>query len=352
MSQAETPSSCLALDEDLLFEPHRIVEPSSWAGHVPFGAWLVAKHAPRRLVELGTHTGFSFSAFCQTVQTKGLDTECYAVDTWQGDEHAGRYSDTIFEELSAYHDKRYAGFSRLLRMTFDDALAYFSEGSVDLLHIDGLHTYDAVRHDFETWLPKLSDRGIVLFHDTNVRERGFGVWQLWEELSGRYPHIAFDHSNGLGVLLVGSEIGESVHALAKCYAERPAWVRGLFAQLGGRIENECEIRRLRPLNEARGRALEEREEMLILRDNAIAELQSALGRQERHANDLARQEEATRQQLEASRSSQQQLQRDHDELKQAFESLQQQHQQVLGSNSWKLTQPLRTLMSRLSNSRS
>lgn len=183
------------------FKPRLLPYPSAWLGHIPFAAWLVKASAPSTIVELGTHAGHSYFSFCQAVAESNHSSNCFAIDTWQGDEHAGHYSDHIYEDVSRHNRENYASFSHLLRMTFDEALSSFADGTIDILHIDGLHTYEAVRHDFYSWLPKLAPGAIVLFHDTYVRERDFGVWRLWSELQEDYPNnLEFMHSSGLGVL--------------------------------------------------------------------------------------------------------------------------------------------------------
>lgn len=217
---------------DVLFwSPARIGLSSAWWGHVPFAHWLVATTRPEVIVELGTHHGVSYAALCEAVLRKQLATRCFAIDTWCGDEHTGLYGEEVFENLRNFHDSRYAAFSELLRARFDDALDYFAERSIDLLHVDGCHTYEAVKHDFESWLPKLSKRSVVLFHDTNVRERGFGVWRLWAELRESYPSFEFLHSHGLGVLAVGNEAPEQVRALCGLDFAAVRRVQERFAEL-------------------------------------------------------------------------------------------------------------------------
>ncbi|MBH1556421.1 class I SAM-dependent methyltransferase [Stenotrophomonas maltophilia] len=206
--------------------------PSAWHGHIPFAGWITEALRPAMFVELGTHYGASYLSFCQTIQELGLDSRAYAVDTWEGDEHAAFYGNSVYAGLSEYHDSKYDDFSKLLRCTFDQALGKFEDGSVDLLHIDGLHTYEAVRHDFESWKPKLSSRAVVLFHDTQERQGDFGVWRLWAELSSQYPSFEFRHSHGLGVLVVGENAPDAVKALGTLDGHQRNLVTHLFAALG------------------------------------------------------------------------------------------------------------------------
>jgi hypothetical protein len=217
------------------FTPYPFKAPSAWLGHLPFASWITRIFKPATFVELGSHRGHSYFTFCQAVQESSLTTQCYAVDTWQGDEHAGNYDEEVYIDVNHHNQTHYAGFSHLLRMTFDDALSHFSDGSVDLLHIDGLHTYDAVKHDFDTWLPKLAPGAVVLFHDTNVRERGFGVWKLWEELQIRYPsNMEFLHSHGLGVLQLNSAAGPKKLVWLDASLSEKEQLKKYFSALGAR----------------------------------------------------------------------------------------------------------------------
>jgi hypothetical protein len=228
------------------------LEHSAWIEHAPFAFWIVGALKPRSLVELGTHRGYSYFAFCQAVQRLGLNTRCHAVDTWKGDEHAGFYGEEVFEEVRNYNDKHYLAFSSLVRSTFDEALSHISDTSVDLLHIDGRHFYEDVKHDFESWCPKLSERAVVLFHDTNERLRNFGVFRLWEELICRYPSFEFLHGHGLGVLGYGASLPQEIKSFfdATSDASVTGEVRAAYARLGSALKAEFDSGQIRRLNKS------------------------------------------------------------------------------------------------------
>jgi len=185
------------------FVPHRYRPGNlgTWSGHLAFANDLIAAIQPALIVELGTHWGESYFTFCQSVVENRLSCVCYAVDTWSGDAHAGTYGEEVFSDVQEHNNTHYRSFSYLLRATFDDALRQFTDESIDLLHVDGFHTYEAVTHDFRTWLPKVRPGGIILFHDITARHADFGVWRLWEELQAEFPDtFTFNHWWGLGVL--------------------------------------------------------------------------------------------------------------------------------------------------------
>lgn len=214
--------------------PHRLTDVNAWQPHLPFAFALVQLMRPKRFVELGTHKGDSYCGFCQAIDILGLDTLCHAVDTWVGDEQAGHYGPEVFAELKAYHDPRYGRFSTLVKGLFDDALEKFDDATIDLLHIDGLHTYDAVKHDFEAWLPKMTCRGVVLLHDVNEHQADFGVWRFWREIAERYAHGTFQFGHGLGIAAVGEEAAQALGPLFREMRDNPDLAR-YFSVLGERV---------------------------------------------------------------------------------------------------------------------
>jgi methyltransferase family protein len=180
------------------FQP-RIYGVGAWTEHLHFAYDLVAKERPAFLVELGTDRGESYFAFCQSVAENQTGTRCFAVDTWKGDAQSGFYEEITFQQVEAHNRQHYQDFSTLLRRDFDHALKEFGDGKIDILHLDGLHSEEVVRHDLDWWLPKLSPSGILLLHDVVVHNRGFGVWRVWKKFKKRGRWFTFEEGAGLGV---------------------------------------------------------------------------------------------------------------------------------------------------------
>jgi predicted O-methyltransferase YrrM len=224
--------------------PERLKSPW-WIGHIPFAFELIGRMRPRSTVELGTYSGSSFAAFCQAVEASGGSGHVYGVDLWQGDVHMGSFDEDLYQEMVDFVSKRFPSIATLVRKDFNDAALTFADQSIDLLHIDGTHTFEAVSNDYRTWLPKMSERGVVLFHDINVTEQNagpaalkFGVRKLFDSIKTDFPHCEFAHCFGLGVLVVGRSPDASVLKLID-EAKQPAAIE-FFAAKGNAVSKHFE----------------------------------------------------------------------------------------------------------------
>jgi hypothetical protein len=171
-----------------------------WGGHRNWAYDLVRFMRPPVIAELGVHWGTSLFAFAQAVKDANLASRMIGVDTWRGDNHTGPYGTEVLGTVQKIARASFPGQTFDLHpMTFDEALPLVADESVDLMHIDGFHTYEAVEHDFKTWLPKLAPEGIILLHDVD-QSTGYGSATFWNDLLKKHPGFAFTHSWGLGVV--------------------------------------------------------------------------------------------------------------------------------------------------------
>lgn len=226
-------------------QPLEVVMPTAWAGHEPFLFSLMEVMRPRRYVELGAHAGHSFFTACQHYRSHGDYGEAVAIDLWEGDCQAGFSGERVFQEFRAMLTRRYATCGRYIRGRFAEAVVVFESHSIDLLHIDGLHTYAAVREDYEMWRPKLTDDGVILFHGTAEQQSDFGAWQFFDEVRSQATEwFSFRHGHGLGVLAFGDVSTPAVRLLRRL-REDPVLFERHYGILGGALfqsrRAECDM---------------------------------------------------------------------------------------------------------------
>jgi hypothetical protein len=179
---------------------------SSWYQHIPFAYWLLEKIKPNSYLEMGVHNGISYFAVCESIRQLRLSTKCVALDHWLGDSQAGYFSEDVFQSF-AKNNEIYSEFSTFIKNSFETSMSEIEDDSIDLIHIDGFHSYAAVKNDFELALKKINKSvGIILMHDVNEYQVTFGVNKFWSEIENKFKTFKFNHGHGLGVVFVGTKI--------------------------------------------------------------------------------------------------------------------------------------------------
>ncbi|HEU4890581.1 MAG TPA: class I SAM-dependent methyltransferase [Vicinamibacterales bacterium] len=113
------------------------------------------------IVEIGSWKGRSTTWLASGARLAGH--RVYAIDPHRRSREYPA-AETLDEFLGNVARNGLADIVEPLVMTSEAAAAHI-EGPVELLFIDGDHSYEAVRRDAELWLPRLIDGGTVMFHD-------------------------------------------------------------------------------------------------------------------------------------------------------------------------------------------
>jgi len=116
------------------------------------------------IVEIGSWKGRSTAWLAAGARL--VSTKVYAVDP-----HIGSREDpnaaTLAEFTANITRTGLSDYVEPLVMTSTEAVRILT-GPVELLFIDGDHSYDGVRRDAELWLPKVIEGGTVMFHDVGT----------------------------------------------------------------------------------------------------------------------------------------------------------------------------------------
>jgi hypothetical protein len=98
----------------------------------------------------------------------------------------------MYEQLKIAHGINNVEF---IQSDFNEASKDWDD-LIDILHIDGLHTIEAVENDYETWKQFMSLDGVILFHDVESYPHSVGAF--FESIQGGYKTIR-SGSAGLGI---------------------------------------------------------------------------------------------------------------------------------------------------------
>ena len=170
--------------------------------HIPFLFALIKLLCPKVYVELGVSNGASLIAACTAAKSYDYNMFIYGFDTWKCDDNAVHHTENNnYEDLKAYLETNFSN-TKLIRCLYTEARERFSQKSVDLLHINKLHTYDSIKENYTLWLETMSSAGVIIFDGVSIDQDDAGMRQFWSELKMQYTTLEFNHSGGLGVILL------------------------------------------------------------------------------------------------------------------------------------------------------
>ena len=157
-------------------------------------SWFTEQSIPKNnniAIEIGSHMGEGLSMIAAT----HLFNVIHVIEPFAGEEEFNEMFGWSWEEVRQEWEWNTRHFKDIIKLyeTFSYKIAdKFFDESVNLVYIDGDHSYESVTRDIKLYLPKLRHRGIIAGHD--YHEKWPGVMKAVDEQLGKPDKVFMDSS--------------------------------------------------------------------------------------------------------------------------------------------------------------
>jgi len=161
---------------------------------------------PDCVVEIGSYQGGTLYMWSRLLDAERI----VSIDLPEDELHHTGYNPRLFQAFSHTAEMRFVrGFSQNdeTKEVVEDML---ESEPIDFLFIDGDHSYEGVKADFEQYEPLVRDGGLIALHDIAYDSDGNGVPQFWDEITTEYETESivvdnpddWDYPLGIGLVRV------------------------------------------------------------------------------------------------------------------------------------------------------
>ena len=189
---------------------------------------LLQDYEIKKVLEIGTYRGGTAMLWANIVAPEEGHVFCADMRFDWGSFHDHGYANIENKTYrrQVYNDSPYEKFiTEIQGDTHDSEFVKnlcAQVGEVDLLFIDGDHSYEGVKQDFENYSALVKNGGYIVFHDiletSYHKQNGCNVSQFWNEIKNKYASYEFidpkDYpgcpadSMGIGVLKMSEIVGK------------------------------------------------------------------------------------------------------------------------------------------------
>ncbi|MFH0750165.1 MAG: class I SAM-dependent methyltransferase [Candidatus Gottesmanbacteria bacterium] len=170
---------------------------------------LIRNTKPKLVLCIGSRRGY-VPALCALACKENLIGHVDFVDAAYDDKTPEKHwSGTGFwntkESIHLFDIINVASQITLYKTTSKNYAKQFPQKHYDYVYIDGDHSYEGVKKDFQLFWPGLNPGGFCIFHDIvahgYIGKGKFGVWKFWNELPNVHKiTFPFPKESGLGIL--------------------------------------------------------------------------------------------------------------------------------------------------------